>query len=41
MIVGQERLSVPTTALLLFMSAEKGVEFTVFAKKAFDLKSLA
>ena len=33
MIVSQDRLSIPGTALLLFMSAEMGVEYTVFETK--------
>ena len=40
MIVSQDRLSIPGTALLLFMSAEMGVEYTVFEKKAYTRVTL-
>ena len=41
MIVSQEELSVPTQALLAFISAEKGIEYYTIVKKAYDNKSLA
>ena len=40
MIVSQDRLSIPTTALLLFMSRERGVEYFDFAERAYNKESL-
>ena len=41
MVVSQDKLSVPTQALLAFISAERGLEYHTIVKKAFDRNSFA
>ena len=41
MVVSQDKLSVPTQALLAFVSDRRGLEYHTIVKKAFDRKSFA